>query len=797
MNSSTPIFAAFVWPALFYAGAAAVSVPILIHLLARRRFKRIRWAAIEFLIDAEKRNRRRVRIEELILLALRCAAVLLVGLLIARPFFAPRGLAAILGGPEHTERIIVLDDSFSMGYSATADLRRGGEGSETNFERAKHAVRGIIESIRRRSGSDTVTLLRSSDIQTPVVASFYLTTEQVEQLYSRLEGLAPSERGLDVDGVFQAVRSLLDRLSGTVSATVYVVSDFQRINWVDRNARSAAAGEHASSTPVLAPLVEWAGKQRALKLALVDVGQPSAANLAVTDLGITQNQLVAGNTGTVRATVCNYSDSAVHSVELQVGVGTTPQTVREVKEVAPGQPTAVPVDVVFGRAGPETIRAEIGTDALPIDNRRYLSAHVNTAIKLLLVNGESSGMDVAEDEVALLRTALRPAGAVFSGNEVQTIDDIELENTPLTPYHAVFLCNVYRVSEQAADALQRYAAAGGGVVIFLGDQIADAALYNDILYRDGKGLLPARLGEMLQAPAGGVTLSDADLAHPAVRVFSGADNPFLKRIAFYQYFGCTPASAAEGAEEAEPPAANDLNSTTDASQPRGAGHSSKRAEQRPAHVIARFSDAEHTPAIIERPCGLGRVVLITTSADQEWNDWPKDPSYVVAMLELAQYVAKRGDESASLTVGAPIEMTLDPSEYQPDVTVRTPAYPAEAELTATAAPSEEGPGLRLRWDRTDQSGIYQLVLRRRDGGEDLRLVAVNLDPLESDLTHADEGELHRAMPELPFVYVSGSQSEAAAGDDVRRELWPAVLIGLVALLMCEQGLAWFFGRRNS
>jgi uncharacterized membrane protein YfbV (UPF0208 family) len=50
---------------------------------------------------------------------------------------------------------------------------------------------------------------------------------------------------------------------------------------------------------------------------------------------------------------------------------------------------------------------------------------------------------------------------------------------------------------------------------------------------------------------------------------------------------------------------------------------------------------------------------------------------------------------------------------------------------------------------------------------------------------------------LPFVYVSGDQSEATAGEDVRRELWPTVLTALVALLMCEQGLAWWFGRRNS
>ena len=71
-----------------------MAVPILIHLLARRRFRRICWAAIAFLLEAERRNRRRIRVEQLILLALRCLAVLLLALLVSRPFVQPGSLAA-------------------------------------------------------------------------------------------------------------------------------------------------------------------------------------------------------------------------------------------------------------------------------------------------------------------------------------------------------------------------------------------------------------------------------------------------------------------------------------------------------------------------------------------------------------------------------------------------------------------------------------------------------------------------------------------------------------------------------
>ncbi len=74
----------FLNPITMIAGAALVSAPIIIHLINRMRFRRIKWAAMEFLLKAQKRMRRKLIIEQLILLFLRCLLVFLVGLLFAR-----------------------------------------------------------------------------------------------------------------------------------------------------------------------------------------------------------------------------------------------------------------------------------------------------------------------------------------------------------------------------------------------------------------------------------------------------------------------------------------------------------------------------------------------------------------------------------------------------------------------------------------------------------------------------------------------------------------------------------------
>src|SRR4030095_74684 len=112
---------------LMWAGVAAVSIPIIIHLLNKRKFKIVDLAAVEFLLDADQKNRRRVRLENLILLLLRCLAVLLIGLLLARPFIPTSATAGLINAAQF-ERIVVLDDSLSMQARA---------GNEAAFERAK------------------------------------------------------------------------------------------------------------------------------------------------------------------------------------------------------------------------------------------------------------------------------------------------------------------------------------------------------------------------------------------------------------------------------------------------------------------------------------------------------------------------------------------------------------------------------------------------------------------------------------------------------------------------------------
>src|SRR5215472_6251432 len=125
------MFESFLNPGYLMAGAALISLPIIIHLINRMRFKRVRWAAMEFVLKSQKRNRRRLIIEQLLLLALRCLLVLLAVLLVSRYL----GFSFAFFEPQNTLHVVVLDDSLSM----TDHWREDGEEKDC-FKVAKDLI---------------------------------------------------------------------------------------------------------------------------------------------------------------------------------------------------------------------------------------------------------------------------------------------------------------------------------------------------------------------------------------------------------------------------------------------------------------------------------------------------------------------------------------------------------------------------------------------------------------------------------------------------------------------------------
>src|SRR6516225_7156143 len=112
MSSLTFLNAPILW------GLGLASIPLIIHLLFRRSFRRVEWAPMKYLKLTIQRNRRRIQIEQLLLLLLRTAMIVLTVGTIARPVLNSTGLGRWFGGDTRTSHILVIDDSLSMGLSS-------------------------------------------------------------------------------------------------------------------------------------------------------------------------------------------------------------------------------------------------------------------------------------------------------------------------------------------------------------------------------------------------------------------------------------------------------------------------------------------------------------------------------------------------------------------------------------------------------------------------------------------------------------------------------------------------------
>ena len=202
---------------IFLSLTTLASVPIIIHLLNRRRFIRIDWAPMKYLKLTIKTNRQRLRIEQLILLAIRTLAVLLLMIAIARPVLSANSLNW-LTGHGRTSRIIVIDDSLSMAY-------------QTDHRSAFEGAHEVLTEIAGKIGSqDSVTALLTSDMQRPIVREVHL--QDTTKLLGEFNRLSVTDVRSDWPATFKAIDGYLAAATFPTKE-VTIITDFRKNGWGD------------------------------------------------------------------------------------------------------------------------------------------------------------------------------------------------------------------------------------------------------------------------------------------------------------------------------------------------------------------------------------------------------------------------------------------------------------------------------------------------------------------------------------------------------------------------------------
>ena len=199
--------------------AGLIAVPILIHLFNRRQFKIVRWGAMDFLLQASRENKRKVRIQHLLVLFLRCLAIVLLALLLARPAVSSAGLGFLPGVEDQVERVVILDDSGSLAYRS---------GRTTAFSRSKRILKRFLDDLARERPRDSLVIVRASAPDEPERLEAPGSTE-AQRFLTRLETFAPGSASLDLPRLLE--RALGPKPPADRKTVVYVISDMRRRDW--------------------------------------------------------------------------------------------------------------------------------------------------------------------------------------------------------------------------------------------------------------------------------------------------------------------------------------------------------------------------------------------------------------------------------------------------------------------------------------------------------------------------------------------------------------------------------------
>ncbi len=730
-------------------GLAAASLPVIIHLLNKRKYQVMAWAAMQFLLAAVKKNQRKIRIEQWLLLLVRTLVIVFAVLALAQPFLESMGAVPLLPG-RRTHSVLVLDGSMSMAY-APAETSR--------FEQAKLRASELVRSARR---GKSFSLVLMADPPQVLVGE---PTSNPDAILSQIDDLVLPHGTVDLSASFQAIAEVL-QASNLGQKEVIVLTDFQAATWNQPESDSEEA--------LRQPLETLASLNT--RSVVIDLARSDAPNHAITAMALDAPVITTGTEQTLQVRVQNHARTDQPGVRLRMSLDGRPGPETRLDLSAGGERIHV-FPVTFERSGEHVLEVQLDADGLSLDDARRLVVPVREALNVVVVDGDRQPGPFRSDSdylVEAISPSLNDPDQADWLVQPEVVPESEmafvLQRVGQAAPDVLVLCNVAQFSPAEVDVLRQHLARGGGLVVFGGDQVL-ADNYNRLLAGDEDRILPAAIGETIeydvaedsgqQGSSDRPRLDPLEFRHPIVQDFAGQEEAVLA--------GLTSVKTSRY-------------------------HQLQRPEDTTSMLALAFDNGD--PAVLVEDVGDGVVVQVATTADTDWTDWPVHLSYAPVMERMVIEAARRKLARRNVRVGRPLVWAL-PEPTDLPAQVRTPigqSLPVPVRRTGFGAevvfPVADPGALGV-----PLSGLYQVELGSpgQEGARRARF-AVNIDPLESDLRRIDPEALDELVPGWSPVIFENTEGIDANTVSRQGELHRPLLFALLALILVETLLAWNFGR---
>jgi len=718
---------------LLIYGTILGAVPVIIHLLNKRRFRPVTWAAMEFLMNAIQKNARRLQLRDIILMLIRAAAVMCLAMALSRPAVSAKGF---LGSGMKTGALILLDNSLSMGYN---------NGREMRFEGAKRLSKQVLSQLEPGSWCGLFTY--SDDVKMPL-GEPSPDLNYMEQEVDR--SVLLSDGGTNIEKALQKAKKVFEthREYQTANRELYIITDMQSRPWNDTSAGFKALLKDVSATSVVY---------------LINAGDAGSENVSLTDFK--PNDTLAGVDTEIEfvATIKNFGTTDLKGLSVDFFIDPTGKNdkanERATVDVGSRETASINFKTKFTKGGDHKLEVRIADDRLMGDNRRFCVVEVVEDARILLVDGrEGQSDDLSTSETRYLKTTLSPVDPENPGKQgavtTETVAQQRFSDRNLLNYQTVVLANVSSLPQSALTVLEKQVRGGMGLMIFLGDQ-TEPGVMNGLLGEAGAKLLPAKIGQTWgevplateKAPPAFNFASDK-LSHPIMSEFNSSEYAeVLGSTKFYRGF--------------------DLEVAKDDS----------------VSVVAWLTNGK--PAIVERKVGAGFVLMFASPATTAWGNFPTQFTFVVTMARAVNRLTLGNRAPKNVPVTVPIHGVVSAADQNTVVRI-TPPQPAQKKETRPELTTDG----RAAFDfaDTDRSGFYDIVLDRVPKVSMTYALNPNTE-IESNLDLIMPATLKTNFPDFDFNYVAKTEDFARALQNERRgmELWPW-LLGLVFVFLALESV---------
>jgi hypothetical protein len=717
-------------------GLAGIAIPIAIHLLNRFRQRRMDWAAMELLRRAIVQRSREVKLEDILLLLLRCLAVIFLALALARPVI--RSAAARWLGGKDTGVVLALDASYSMEHRP---------GVQQRFGRAQERA---IEVLRTLPPSTPISIMILGDRPRVLLRHAPFDLEAASRVVK--EAVALPER-LNLDRCLEQVE-LLVRETRAAQREIYLVTDSQSATWGELSTRAREALQRIG---------------RDSRLYLVDCSAGGLDNLAVTRLEHVSGLACKGMTGRFVAEVRNTGEQPQRNVELTLTVNDRAVDRRVLDALEPGARGAATFLVPFDAAGVVRLAVRLPPDALMTDNERFATVSLQDRLRVLVVEGPGgAGKDAAD----FISQAFAPPGmAAASRPGVDRVSWLGQSGPRLQNYQLTVLAGGGDPGVGQVRALEAYVRNGGNLLVFAGGNVADVQAFNRAMTLaagketndmraastppEGEGLLlPVKLLKRIhntQAEAGrGWSVAPA-AEHRLAHLLNLLPRPLLDELRLREAFQ---SEATAG-----------------------------------SLTILKLAGTDF-PLLTEKRLGGGKVLFCASAADRQGGNLPIHPLFPMLLNEILAYVAASPTDTGFL-VGEPLAVSLPPRAVAESATFRAPAGRTEA---VTVGASDADGRRTARFDEPTVPGFYEVSF---SADAPPACVAVNVDPAESDVKPLTPQGLASAFMGVTIRAIGNGDDIAGIVREARtgKELWRWLLFLALAALVVEAWLATKFGRK--